>query len=300
MKPGLWPVYTVLVVVQLLFATLPVAIIVALRDMSSPSVAMLRVAGAAVLFLLIWSIVSRERIRSAADYGRLAVYALFGVVANQLLYITALTMTTATAAQTIITAGPAMTLLVAIGLGRETATAAKWAGIALAGVGALLLVGVDLGGSAGLGNALVLLNVASFSVYLVISRDILSRYDPLTVITWVFVFGALGLLPWGAISLVGEIGNLSRTAWLAMAWIILVPTVTGYYLNQWALKRVESSVVAVYVYLQPVATALLAVPLLGEILSPYLVPAGALIFAGVGVTIWAGRRARRRRPIPTP
>lgn len=294
LKSSQFRVYAALVAVQFFFATLPVAAKIVLREMSAPALALLRVAGAAFLFVILQRVLVGERVRGAGDYARLALYGLLGVAANQLLYITALTLTTATAAQTLIATGPALTLLVAIALRRESATAAKWAGIALAASGALFLVGAELGSGQALGNLLVVLNVACFSVYLVISRDMLQRYHPLTVITWVFVFGAMAILPWGAWALVRDGGGHSTTMWAALAWIILVPSVAAYYLNIWALQRVEASVVSVFIYLQPVLTALLAVPILGERISARLIPAGLLIFAGVALTGWAGRAARRR------
>lgn len=288
-------VHLVLLLTQVIFATLPVAVKLALRDLSSPSLALLRVSGAALLFVALQAALVRERVRSRKDYARLAGYALLGVVANQLLYITALTMTTATAAQMLQTAGPATTLLVAIVLGRERSSRGKWLGIGLAGAGALYLVGIELGSGSALGNLLALLNVVCYSSYLVVSRRMLQRYDPLTVITWVFVFGVAGIAPWGLPSLLAESGPVSGATWATLAWIVALPTVAAYYLNVWALKRVESSVVAVYVYLQPVVTALLAGPVLGERLSPRILPAAGLIFAGVSLTAWTGRAARRRR-----
>ncbi len=279
---------------QVFFATLPIAVKLALRDLSSPALAFFRVSAAALLFLLLQRVLVNERVRSWADYGRLALYGFFGVTLNQLLYITALTMTTATAAQTIITAMPAMALLVAIVLGRERATGAKWFGIALAGTGALYLVGADLSSGSGHGNLLVLLNVAAFSIYLVLSRDLLRSYNALTVVTWVFVFGMIGLAPWGMPAAIAELGAVTQHTFALLAYIVLIPTVGVYYLNSWTLKHMEASVVALYAYLQPVFTALLAVPLLGEHIPPRLLPAAALIFAGVGATVWAERRAKRR------
>jgi drug/metabolite transporter (DMT)-like permease len=288
-------VFGVLVLVQFFFGSLPVAVKFALVDLSPPALALLRVASAALLFLALQRTLPIERIRRA-DYGRFAVYALFGVVVNQLLYISALSFTTATSAQTIMVVGPAMTLLVAILLRREASTGQKWLGIALAGAGVLYLVGTDLTSGHGIGNLMVLLNAASFSIYLVISRDALLRYSPLTVITWVFVFGTIGIAPWGMVSLWREAAGMSGTTLAAMAWIVLVPTVLGYYLNLWALKRVESSVVAIFVYLQPVVTASLALPLLGERISPRLLPAAALIFAGVWVSSRVGKQRRGIAP----
>jgi drug/metabolite transporter (DMT)-like permease len=288
------PRYTIvaLLLVQLFFATLPIAVKVALRELSSPALALLRVAGAAALFWIIHRLSVHERIASWADYGRLALYSVFGVILNQLLYITALTLTTATAAQTLVAAGPALTLAVAIVLRKERATAAKWLGIALAGSGALMLVGVGVHEGSALGNLLALLNVTAYSIYLVISRDILRRYQALTVITWVFVFGVVGMLPWGLGAAVAEVGGMGSATWLALAWIIVVPTVGAYYLNLWALGRAEASLVATFVYLQPILTAAMAIPLLGERPSPLMIPAALLIFLGVGVALRGGRKTR--------
>jgi drug/metabolite transporter (DMT)-like permease len=291
-------VYAALFAVQFFFATLPIAVKIALRDLSAPGLALLRVGGAAAIFVLLHRTLVREKVRGRGDWGRLALYALFGVVANQLLYLTALTLTTATDAQTMITAGPALTLLAAIALRRERGTAAKWMGIGSAGLGAAWLVGQGFGHGTGAGNLLALANVCSYSVYLVISRDLSRKYDALTVITWVFVFGAVGILPWGAPALISRGVHLSTPTILALVWIILLPTVGAYYLNIWAMRRVESSVVALWVYLQPVMTALLAVPILGEHLSPRLLPAAVLILIGVVISEFGARRGPSAPPSP--
>jgi drug/metabolite transporter (DMT)-like permease len=286
-------VYAALFAVQFFFATLPIAVKIVLRDLSAPGLALLRVAGASAVFLVLQRTLVGERVRTRRDWATLALYALFGVVANQLLYLTALTLTTATDAQTMMAAGPAIALLVAIVLRRERGSAPKWAGIAMAGSGAAWLVGQGFGHGGGVGNLLALANVACYSTYLVLSRGLARRYDALTVITWVFCIGMLGIAPWGLASLLTRGAHLSPAGWGALAWIVLGPTVGGYYLNVWALKRVESSVVALWVYLQPVMTALMAVPVLGEHPSPRLLPAALLIFAGVAVTELGARRARR-------
>ena len=287
-------VVVALVIVQVLFATLPIAAKIALRELSSPAIALIRVSVAAGIFYLIQRLTIHQRITSTQDFFRLAYYSVLGVSVNQLLYITALGMTTATAAQMLIAGGPAITLLVAIVTSKEQATPAKWLAIALAGAGALVLVGTAATGSRVLGNVLILINMIAYSIYLVSARDILKRYHPLTVITWIFIFGVVGLLPFGLLPVMHELQATSLTTRLVLVWIIIFPTVVAYYLNMWALTVVESSLVSTFVYLQPVLTALLAMPILGERPSARMIPAGALIFAGVAVAIHAGRRADHR------
>jgi drug/metabolite transporter (DMT)-like permease len=290
-------VIVALIFVQVLFSTLPIAAKIALRELSSPSIVLIRVVLAAFIFFLIQRMTVHERIRSRRDYLRLAVYSLLGVSVNQLLYVTGLEMTTATAAQMLIAGGPAITLLVAIITSREQATPAKWFAIGLASIGALALVGSGAGGSRILGNVLILINMVAYSIYLVSARDILQRYHPLTVITWIFIFGAIGLLPFGLMPVINEISATTIETRLALVWIIVFPTVIAYYLNMWALTVVESSLVSTFVYLQPVMTALLAMPILGERPSARMIPAGLLIFAGVAVAIHASRR-KDHKPHP--
>jgi drug/metabolite transporter (DMT)-like permease len=79
--------------------------------------------------------------------------------------------------------------------------------------------------------------------------------------------------------------------WLSVAYIVLFATVVCYYLNSWALARVPPSTVAVYIYLQPLIAFVLAPLLLGEKVSPRVVVASGLVFAGVAIVT---RRSRSR------
>lgn len=289
-------VYIVLILVQALFATLPVAGKIALNELSSPALVMVRVAVAAVIFYIIHKLTTNEPIRARADYVRLALYSLLGVSMNQLLYLLGLSMTTATAAQMLIVAGPAVTLLVAIVLGKENGSGMKWLAIALAAAGALALIGAMPEGGK-VGNIIILVNVISYSTYLVLARGLLRSYQPLTVITWIFIFGAIALLPIGLPAFLDQIAQTSTQTRLAIGWIILFPTVAAYYLNVWALLHAEASLVSTFVYIQPIMTAALAVPILHERLSARLIPAAILISSGVAVAIHESR-SRDGRPSP--
>ena len=289
-------VLAVLVLVQLFFATLAIAGKIALREMSSTGLVLARVGGAAIVFFIVHALTTRETIRGRRDYLLLALYSILGVSLNQLLYLAGLERTTATTAQMFIVAGPAVTLGVAILRGVERGTPLKWLGIALAAAGALTLIAA-VPASNRLGNLFILTNVVIYSIYLVLTRGIVQRYHPLTVITWIFAFGAAVLVPVGAGPLIRELPALSLKGWLAVVWIIALPTVAAYYLNVWALLHVESSIVSTFVYLQPVLTALMAISILGERPSPRIIPSALLIAAGVAVAIHE-QRVREKGPSP--
>jgi len=137
-----------------------------------------------------------------------------------------------------------------------------------------------------MGNLLIVTNSLLYAAYIAISKDIFKRYGALNVITWIFAIAAIVTLPISAYSL-SQTGlhNVTAEVWLAIAYIIIVPTVIAYYLNAWALTRVLPSTVATYIYLQPLIAFGLAPFLLGERFNSRVIIASVLIFAGVGVVV---------------
>jgi len=238
----------------------------------------------------------RERVKTR-DLPELAAYALFGVTANMLLFIAGLARTTATNAVVIGAIIPVFTVGVAVALRKEAATLPKVLGLSVACLGALVIVGAgrfEASGGHLYGNLLLVGNSLSFSIYLVISRRLLAKYSTMTVVAWTFVFGTLGILPFGARALVGAAPHLSATAWACVAYIVLFPTVGTYFLNMFALRRVPSSLVAIYIYLQPVLGGLLAAATLGERPSAGTFIGGALIGGGIWLVTREARRVRVR------
>jgi len=134
------------------------------------------------------------------------------------------------------------------------------------------------------GNVLILINSFLYALYLVASKDLVERYGALNVVTWIFLVGSLITVPVGIYSLQREnLGAISGSVWLAVAFIIIFPTVVAYYLNAWALTRVPPSLVAVYIYLQPLIAFGFAPLLLGEKWSGRTIVAAMLIFGGVAL-----------------
>jgi drug/metabolite transporter (DMT)-like permease len=110
------------------------------------------------------------------------------------------------------------------------------------------------------------------------------------VITWIFIFGSIATLPIGGYALSNApLAQVGAWVWLVVLYIILVPTVGCYYLNAWALARVEPSTVAIYIYLQPLIAFALAPLILNEKWNSRTWLASALIFSGVLVVTWRTR-----------
>lgn len=282
-----------LLAVQLIFGSWPIAAKIALRALPTTGLVAFRVAGAAIAFLFLQSIVGRVRITSMRDYARIFLYSLLGVILNQLLFVKGLSMTTVINATLLGTTIPVFALLISILLGYDDFSLRRAAGVLLAAGGVVYLVDparASFSAETSFGNMLIVLNSICYGAYLAISKDMIKRYGPLTVITWVFVFGSLLTVPAGLLGTSrAAVESADMVVWLAVLYIILVPTVGAYYLNAWALGRVEPSTVAVYVYLQPLVAFMLAPWILHERWNSRTWIATALIFAGVALVTWRSR-----------
>ena len=289
---------------QVIFATLPIAIKLVLPVVEPLGIVAIRLGGAAALFAAVkWSR-ARQRVEPR-DLLQFAGLALLGAVLNQVLFLEGVRRTTAVHTNILITTIPVFTLGVALLMRRERASAAKLTGIALAGAGAAYLAlgrGGAAEGASVSGDLLIAANSLCYASYLVLSKDLLRRYEPMTVVTWVFLIGTVLIAPFGvpALARVNADAVSAKTV-LVLVYIVVFPSFLTYLLSIWALRYTASSLVAMYVYVQPVVTAYLAPLVLGESLTPRIGLASVLIFAGLALATWGeqvtgGQLGRAFRP----
>jgi len=287
-------VHLVLALVQVAFASLAVAGKLAMREVPSQGLALVRIGGAALAFL-VWRRLRGPFPRIALrDLALLTLCAVLGIAGNQLLFLAGLARTTATNASVLSAAIPVLTVAAAVVLGREKLVPRLAAGLALACAGMLWLVGADgfrLEGGTLVGDLLIVVNASAYATYLVIVREPIARLGADVVVPVVFGIGAVLTLPFGMAPLASVAPGLGLSAWLLLLYVVLVPTIFTYGANAWALARAPSSLVAVYIYAQPVCASLLAFFFLDERPAPRAYVAAALVFAGIALAT-STRRAR--------
>ena len=295
-------VHLALVVVQLMFASLAIAGRFVLPHFPAGALATIRVIGATVVLLAINTLFGGQWVRDRRDLLRLAGLGLLGIAANQTLFLYGLKHTTAINATILVTTVPVFTVLGSVLIGREPPSPLKFAGIALAAMGAIYLIGPDrisLAPDVALGNALIVLGMVCYATYFLYSKPVLRRYGSITVSFYVMFFASFGVLPFGLME-VGqmEFPEISSTVWLWVVYIVVFPTILTYLLNLWALKRVSSNLVTVYIYLQPLfAAAVAPLVLKGEHLTARAAVAGLAIFTGLALVILAELRQHREIPL---
>jgi len=279
-------VYLPLLVVQVLFSTLPVAAKLTFRFFPPPALAIYRIAGAAILFFLIFRFFFPEKIKKPVHFLYFAVLSLLGVTGNQLLFLKGLSLTTAANASLLMASIPIFTLAVAVLLRHEKFNFFKAGGliVALSGIFLLLDLPGFQSGTSLAGNLLIICNAFLYSLYLVLCRPLLKIYRSLTVMTYTFLFGTLSALPFTlAPALAVKYPEIAAQDYLPPLYAIIMGTFLPYIINAFALKRGSSSLAAIFTYIQPLLGALLSVIILGEKISLAMILAGILIMLGVGL-----------------
>ncbi len=221
----------------------------------------LRATGAAALFWVVYAF-RFERIRRD-DLLRLALCGLFGVASNQLMFFNGLSLTSPVNASIIMTSNPILVLVVSSVLLKTAITARKLLGIGLGASGALTLLYLSAGSFSThiswQGDLLILGNAVSYGVYLVLVKPLMMKYRPTTVIAWVFLFGALYVLPFGWQQVQGiDLSQFSSANYASVAFVVIGTTFFAYLLNSFALTKVMPTVVSMYIYLQPLFAGLFA------------------------------------------
>ncbi len=291
-------VYGALLIVQVFFGIHYFAAKILVQIVDPRAWAAIRVIGAALLLMTYNLAFVRRHPRGAHLYARLALYAIFGVVVNQVLFVEGLARTTPSHSAILNSLIPVATLGFAILARSERLTLRRGASIVIAFASVLVLLRVEtfrLEDELVVGDLLTLANACSFALFLVLSRNVMRSMDPWAATSWLLVFGALGIVAIGARPLVEvPFAELPARFWAWGAYAVVCATVLAYFLNFYALQHVDSSTVALFVYLQAPIATLLSVVFLGERLDLRFGLAAAGIFLGIFLAV--GRSAHTEEP----
>lgn len=286
-------VYAALVMVQVFFGIHYFVTKLLLESISPRAWAAIRILGAAAL-LMAWNlVVLRGRRPPWRHFATLTLFAFFGVMLNQILFVEGLSRTTPSHSAIINSLIPVLTLSFALVLRRERWTPRRLLSILVSFSSVLVLLRVDdlqFAESWVIGDLLTLANATSFSFFLVISKRYLERNDALVTTAWLLCLGAVGITvaAGGSLQQV-DFAALDGRFWLLASYAIVFATVLAYLMNSFALQHVDSSMVALFIYLQAPIATFLSVSFLGEPLTARFLLAASGIFAGVFFAVSGAR-----------
>lgn len=247
----------------------------------------IRVSVVMVLFWLSYGLGKNYRTRIAKkDWLILVLGGLFGVALNQMMFFMGLNLTFPIHASLIMMSTPLLITVIAMFVLKERIKTEKAIGLLLGISGAFLLMSagkeLTMTGNSALGDLFVLINAASYAIYLVMIKPLMQRYRPIIVIRWVFFFGFLFVLPFGYPQFAAIDWSLfTASDFTAVAFIVICVTFFTYLWNIYALQHLQPSTAGAYIYLQPIFAAIISVLVTGEQLTWVKLAATLLIFSGV-------------------
>ena len=143
------------------------------------------------------------------------------------------------------------------------------------------------------GDLLCLFAQLSFATYFVVFKKMISRYTPITLMKWMFLYATICCLPFGY-------QNVRAIDWNMLAWsnyaeigyIVLGGTFIAYLLMPIGQKNLRPTVACSYNYLQPLVASLVTVMMGMDRFTPIKGFAIILVFAGVYIVTISKSRAQ--------
>lgn len=283
----------------------PVAKLVMVGGIITPLVVTdLRVFGAMILFWIASFFGKPEHV-APADLMKLFGASLLAIVFNQGCFIFGVGMTSPVDASIITTSMPLVAMILAAVILKEPVTGRKVLGIAAGASGALLLI---LGSNSGAGavrevgdryiwgDLLVLLAQCSYALYIVLFKNFVGRYSPVTIMKWMFTYSFLCLLPFSYDDLIAmQWRALDWGASLSLVYIVVGSTFLSYILVIVGQKRLRPTVAGMYNYVQPLVASIVAVCWGMDSFNLTKILSVALIFGGVYLVTSSRSRADMER-----
>jgi len=220
------------------------------------------------------------------DRMRLFLCALFGIAINQLMFIKGLSLTYSIHAALLLLITPILIVIIAAWILKERLGLLKIAGLALGISGAMVLIlakdNAGNGANVLLGDLFIIINAVSYTIYFIIVKPLMLKYNAVVVLRWIFTIGLFLALPFGWTEFT-EIPwqQYNAVDFTSMGLIVITGTFLAYLFNLYGIKTLGASVAGFYIYTQPVFAALIAMFFLHEQLALYKIVAAALIFSGV-------------------
>ena len=203
-----------------------------------------------------------------------------------LVQITGLQYTTATNTGWIISVSPLVMAVLAFFFLKEKIGKNQIIAIAVATFGILLLMShgdlTHLGFLTSLGDWLVLISAHTWAIYTVVTRNLSKTQHPLAITVGVLTPALIVMTVYMAFtSDWTKFAHLPAKGVVALLFLAIVGLALGHWFWQEGVAKVGAARAGIYLYIEPVATTALAIPLLGEPFGWVAAAGESLVLLGV-------------------
>jgi len=246
------------------------------------------VAAALILHLGTKSFLPNMKIEKA-DRGRFIILSILVIPINQLLFLLGLRLTTPAHSALMYSTLPIFIYLISLSYKEESFAWLKSIGIAAAFMGVVLILderGIDFGSDYVVGDLIILIAVMAWAFYTVVGLPLVRKYGAIFVTARALGLGTLMFIPLGLYySLDFDFTKPPLMAYMGVLYMATMTSIVAYTIWYWALKYMDASKVGVINNFQPVITAIMSFALFGEQFTLVFIIGGAIIFAGVSLTL---------------
>ena len=254
---------------------------------SSFGLTVLRMTFATLAFWITSLFLPKEKIEKK-DQITLFLGGMFGIVLNQGSFIYGLATTSPVDASIITTASPLFAMIIAAIVLKEPITSKKLGGVLIGAAGAIFLVysthhGESTQQASVIGNLAVTSGAFFYALYLIVTRELSSKYSSVTLMKWMFLYSTIILLPFAYkdISHANVFHQFNWQPFLLIGFVLVGATYITYMLMPQAQKRIRPTTMAMYNNLQPLVASFVAVMLGQDKFSFEKIVSAILILLGV-------------------
>lgn len=270
-----------------------------MTELSPMSFNGLRFIGASLFLLIALRVMGEDWSVRRSDLPRMLALGLIGITLYQVGFIYGLQRSTASNTSLIIATSPSLVVFFGSLLGLLRASRGTWAGVAMAFLGLLLVIGgkqqgLSLGSQTLTGDLLAFMAALTWAFYTLVVPPLFEHYSSLKATTIVMTIGTIPLIflsvpewrvqDWGAVTLFG---------WGGLLYSTVLSIALGYVIYYYCVKRLGSTRAVIYYNLTPVFSVALAFVLLGERMTLVQALGAVIVILGVYIT---RRNAAQARP----
>lgn len=247
-----------------------------------------RFGAAGIMFWVFLWLTRRTATVDRQSWWGLAALGGLGIVLGQALQAFGLRLTTANNTVWLVATMPVFTAVLARWFLKESFTWQKALGLLAAMAGVALVAGRGMMSAAAFalpgteGDVLALASALVWAGFVVGSKPVLDKVDPLVASAYMVTWAGLVFLPFAfKAGAMAGFASLSLRGWAEVAFLTLGCSLFSYIYWNEAVAAMPASHVAAYSFLEPPLSMLLAWWVFGERLTPTLAAGAALIVAGV-------------------
>lgn len=280
--------YIALILAHLIWGANFVVAKITLQEFPPMSLAFLRFAFASLLLAPFFLYETKKVNIDKKDLPKLIAVGVLIITLNITFFFEGIKRTSAIDASVLSLAIPILSVLSGWWFLKEKVHLVNLFGIALGFIGALVIVGLpQISGNYSPkmleGNILIVLAAICWVIGTTIAKKVLHKYSTLVITALAFLIGTVTMFIPAAFEYLenpGWIYQITILGVLGLVYMTLLSSVSAYFLFEWGLSKTSVTIADLFQYIEPLIATLLAVAILGEIVSKQFLLGAVLIAVG--------------------